>query len=130
MPILPRFPPEYAALAEAIRAALSDDLRLPPWRGAVNRFTGHCYVASEAFYHLAGSGAAGWKPVRLAHEGSTHWWLRDSRGQIVDLTSEQFSSPVPYERGVGGGFLTREPSRRAQILIERVRMAQKAQASL
>jgi hypothetical protein len=115
-----RFAPQHAQLAEAIRAALSDELRNPPWRGAANRLAGHCYVASEAFFHLAGGKAAGWKPMTVRHEDSPHWWLVDADGRIVDLTAEQFQTPVPYPAGVGKGFLTREPSKRAQVIIDRV----------
>jgi len=116
-----RFAAEHHELAEAVRAALSDELRNPPWRGDANRFAGHCYVASEAFFHLAGGKAAGWKPMNLRHEDSPHWWLLDAEGRIVDLTAEQFKTPVPYAAGVGKGFLTREPSRRAQVIIDRVK---------
>lgn len=116
-----RWPARHAGLARAVRAALSDELRDQRWRGSPNRYAGHCYVASEAFYHLAGGKAAGWIPVRLQHEGASHWWLRDRAGQLVDLTAEQFETPVPYESGRGGGFLTGTPSRRATIVIERVR---------
>ena len=119
----PRFPPEYAALAEAVRAALTDELRGEAWRGSDNRFGGYCDVASEAFYYLAGGKSSGWKPIHVAHEAATHWWLIDRQGRILDLTREQFRDPFPYAKGQGGGFLTREPSKRAQVVIERVKAA-------
>ena len=121
----PRFPPKYAKLAEEVRRALSDEMRKPKYQGSPNPYRGHCYVASEAFYHLAGGKAAGWKPVRLNLGGDVHWWLLDADNQRVDLTSEQFDFAVPYEQGIGGGFLTREPSERAQVIIDRVRRARR-----
>lgn len=81
---------------------------------------GNCYVASEALYHLLGGKAAGWKPMTLKHEGDTHWFLKHSSGLIVDPTVSQFDSPPPYERAVGRGFLTKEPSRRASELMQRI----------
>jgi hypothetical protein len=75
-------------------------------------------VASEAFYHLVGGKAAGYKPMTVKHEGTTHWYLLGPDG-VVDLTAEQFDTPVPYDQGRGRGFLTRKPSKRAQILMER-----------
>jgi hypothetical protein len=81
--------------------------------------TGHCYVASEALFHLRGGKAAGYQVCRIRHEGGTHWFLR-RHGQVEDLTPDQFSTPVPYENATPTGFLTRLPSRRAQILMERV----------
>ena len=41
-------------------------------------------------------------------------------GENIDLTSSQFKSPVPYEKAIGKGFLTKQPSKRAQELIHRV----------
>jgi hypothetical protein len=55
----------------------------------------------------------------MRHEGEPHWWLVDADGDVLDLTAEQFSTPVPYERGVGIGFLTREPSKRARVAMGR-----------
>lgn len=110
-------------LACAIRAALTADLVKAEFRDNPRPMAGHCYVASEAYFHLAGGKQAGWKAVGLEHEGAQHWWLENQARQVRDLTGEQFLTPVPYEQGRGRGFLTREPSRRAQIVIARVRAA-------
>lgn len=107
-------------LARAVRLALTADLLKPAYAGAVRPYAGHCYVASEAYFHLAGGAAAGLRALTVRHENSSHWWLLDPRGQVVDLTAEQFHTPVPYVAGRGIGFLTREPSKRAQIVIDRV----------
>ena len=111
-------------MIDRITAALTPDLLREPYRSRVaagaHPLTGHCYVASEALYHLLGGKAAGLKAMSIQHEGGAHWWIRDADGNDIDLTAAQFAAPVPYHRGVGKGFLTRAPSKRAQVVIERV----------
>lgn len=83
--------------------------------------TGNCYVTSEAAYHLLGGKEAGWVPMRVHHEGSTHWYIENrDTGQRVDLTAAQFNLSPPYDEAVGCGFLTKEPSRRAREMMERM----------
>jgi hypothetical protein len=119
-PVLSGVSKEERALVAQIRTVLAarDDLRRPPWAGDANPMAGHCYVASEVFYHLQGGKAAAWKPVGVQHEGGPHWWLENADGRRVDITADQFSSPVAYEKGRGQGFLTRQPSKRAQLVID------------
>jgi hypothetical protein len=102
-----------------ILSALTDELRRPEYRGDCP-VRGHCYVASEALFHLSGGKAAGWNVYRIRHEGTVHWFLRDPRGDVVDLTAGQFRQPVPYAQATHTGFLTLLPSKRAQIVIGRV----------
>jgi len=105
--------------------SLSPDLLKPRYRKLKqrNRFTGHCYVASEALYHLLGGKRSGFIPQVLRHERSTHWYLKHrTTGEIRDLTSRQFLTPVPYHKGRGVGFLTRRPSKRARIVMKRARL--------
>ena len=98
---------------------LTDDLRRPPYKGSSNPLTGHCYVASEALYHLLGS--RDWVPCNIQHEGGPHWYLKNKvTGEILDATAGQFETPVPYEKGRGKGFLTKEPSKRAKELLRRL----------
>jgi len=111
-------------LKTAIRKALTPDLLHEPYRSRVvskrcDPMTGHCYVASEAAYHMLGGKAAGWTPMFVQHEGSPHWYLRGPKGEVLDITSSQFRSPVPYAKATAKGFLTREPSARARTVIER-----------
>ena len=110
--------------AGRITSALTLDLLREPYRSRVaagaHPLTGHCYVASEALYHLLGGKSAGLKAMLIQHEGGPHWWIRDAAGNDIDLTAAQFVTPVPYDRGVGKGFLTREPSNRAAVVIARV----------
>lgn len=99
---------------------------------------GNCYVVCEALYHLLGGKDAGYVPYRLRHEGDTHWYLVKTvyatapaglplRGVwevekrvIIDPTKSQFKIPPDYSKGVGCGFLTKGPSKRARELMERL----------
>jgi len=114
----------YRAPIRKIVRDLGETILKPEYHAAklgrpLRPYEGACYVASQALYHLlGGTEQSTWKPVRLRHEGSMHWWLRGPEGQIVDLTAEQFLTPVPYEQGVGGGFLTKQPDRRAQMVLD------------
>lgn len=104
-----------------VRAALTDELRRPPWRGDPCPEAGHCYVAAEAVYHLLGGPSSGWVPVVLRVDGITHWYLRHrEEGHVADPTAAQFAEPVPYHLGRPCGFLTRAPSKRAAALLARV----------
>lgn len=110
---------QWASTAAKVRSVLTDDLRKAPYKGNCNPMTGHCYVASEAMYHALGGKDAGWTPHQITHEGSPHWFLRHKSGAIVDPTADQFKTPVPYDKARGKGFLTKKPSKRAQIVLER-----------
>ncbi len=125
-------------LVLSVRKSLSPDLLKPEWRKIARRkrcaVAGHCYAASEAIYHMLGGAAAGWVPQVLSHaswpeglsKGQTHWFLRNCRtGAVIDATSDQFHPLVPrHNAAKGSGFLTRQPSRRASIIIDRARSAQ------
>ena len=108
-----------------LHTVLTPELLREPYRTWVEKewahpLTGHCYVACEALYSLLGGKAAGYTPMCQKHEGGPHWWLRGPSGEVIDPTAAQFSSPVPYELGKGKGFLTREPSGRARIVMGRI----------
>lgn len=86
-----------------------------------NNVTGHCYLASEVFYHLTG-GKEKWTP-QVGHDGEgTHWWLKDKHSNtIVDVTSSQytdFGQEPPYETGKGCGF--QQISNNCKIVMEKV----------
>lgn len=82
-----------------------------------HELAGLCYVASEALYHLE---PGTYKPFVVKLEDGTHWFLKTADGEIVDLTAEQFNQPVDYSKARGVSFLTTKPSKRAQIVIDRV----------
>ena len=109
------------SLVGKVQGALTDDLRHAPWKGNPNPLAGHCYVASEALYHLMGGKAAGLHPMFIRHEGQPHWFLKHESGKIIDPTADQFATPVPYDQAKGKGFLRGEQtSKRAQVVIDRV----------
>jgi hypothetical protein len=110
-----------ANLIRSVQASVSTDLIKPRFRTS-HRLGGACYIVSEALYHLLGGRGSGYKPMIVKVRGITHWWLVDDRGTVIDGTAEQFSEPVDYSKGKGCGFLTLQPSKRAQVLIERMRL--------
>ena len=116
-------------IARAIREVLfaSPDLLKPEYRGSSNPAYGHCYVATQAYYYLTGGQASEWLPQVIRIDGyGTHWFARNARGEIKDLTAEQFPFAVPYPQGRGCGFSHRDqsqPDERARVCIDRVRAA-------
>lgn len=121
----PTSPAEYIS---QIQGVLSPDLLKSQYRAqnAGNPMFGHCYVAAEALYWLMGGPQSGLVPRHGRDpSGIVHWWLvRKSDGEILDPTAGQYTSQdllPPYSRGLGGGFLTREPSARSREVIRRIR---------
>lgn len=119
-------------LMDLIKSVLTIELLQKKYRGKnlKNPLFGHCYVASEALYHLIRSLSFNdhlleYKPCRgRDSDNITHWWLQDNEGKILDPTAEQYTSQSkvpPYHKGLRGPFLTRIPSKRALIVIERVK---------
>lgn len=93
-------------------------IRKPQYRDRSNPLAGMCYVAAEALYHLQ---PTRYKPMNVRVGNESHWYLIEKRsGAVVDPTWSQFEF-VPYEDGVGRGFLTKKPSKRAQQVIDHVR---------
>ncbi len=104
---------------------LTDDLLAPKYRrlkqvSNVPHTFGHCYVASEAAYYMLGGKEEGWKPMHMYHLGESHWFLKHESGFILDLTYNQFKSPLDYSKARGMGFLTKVPSKRAKKLLIRI----------
>ena len=105
------------AVEERVIKKLSDDLRLPKYRGNPNPLAGHCYIACEVCRYLLGDE---WKPHQMQWEGESHWFLRHERTRgILDPTAEQFVSEPHYNRGKGKGFLTKGLSKRAEKLLSK-----------
>lgn len=107
-------------LGRVIRNSIRPEDIKPKYRVDGRPTAGACYVASEAYYHLSGGADSGLHPFQMEHEGVSHWWLQDADGAIVDLTSDQFDTPVPYALGKLKAFLTKQPSKRAQGLMDRL----------
>ena len=108
-------------LADAARAALTDDLRRSPWKGSPNPYAGQCYVAAEAVFHILGGRKSGITPIHMKHESQPHWALRFADGSILDPTADQFGTVPNYAAARGATFLTVAPSKRAITLIERIK---------
>lgn len=109
-------------LVRRVQECLSPDLLKKNYlsRNRDNPLFGHCYVASEALYHLLGDSR--FKPHYGRDANGTHWWLQDEVGNILDPTADQYKlSRPPYENGRRCGFLTKHPSKRARVVIERVK---------
>jgi len=114
--------PDPKALIKKIQRVLTPDLLLPQWRGNPNPLAGHCYVAAESLYHMIGGSAAGAKPFSAPCPGGVHWWI-EQNGKRLDPTGRQFDNETRkeiYAQGRGKGFLTKQPSKRAQEVIRRV----------
>ena len=126
-------------IVDLIVECLTPDLLKPPFRESPraigNPTYGHCYVATEALFHLLKQPHQ-WRPqVGTDGHGNRHWWLQHSvDGTILDPTYQQYrvlQEPLPYEASGGHPqtFLTKGPSKRAKILMERVRKKMKPEAS-
>jgi hypothetical protein len=144
----------FAELKRAIIQSCTPDLLEKKYRDTLSPNdppeTGHCAVASEAFYHIAGGKQAGFVPVVCGYAENdkgemkfkadihpalqkgwkkcTHWWIRGplngerGKGKIFDVTAGQYNAPYPYHNGQNTGFMQpqQKPSKRAQIVIDRV----------
>ena len=127
------YSPQDSVLKEKIRPVLSKDLLKPKYLSKLEEDSdiscGQCYAASEAAFHTYGK-ENGFTSAYLTSkdfpeglpEGDTHWFLRNKKtGEIIDPTAEQFGdTPIPYDKGKGAGFLTKEPSKAAQTIIDRI----------
>jgi hypothetical protein len=111
---------DRSEIVKDVRSCLSDELRKKAYRDNPNPIAGHCYVASEVVYHQLGGKPEGWTPQTIRHEGGPHWFLKNADGTVIDPTADQFETPVPYEQGRGCGFLTKQPSKRSQKVIQRL----------
>lgn len=117
-------------LSAKIASVLSPNLLLKNFRDAdYHPAAGHCYVATEALYHLIGGKKSDWAPMRGKDiYDTTHWWLRHKETkEIVDPTAAQYTDngmkpPYAYGEGRGGGFLTAKPSWRAREVIRRLKI--------
>lgn len=103
---------------------LRDECLRPQYKGQRNLLTGFCYTASEAIYHLSEDLMLPWCSRYGPHSHQTHWYLTVAEtGELVDVTGSQFSdmdSYALYDAGVRKGFLTKQPSKRAKAVLDRI----------
>lgn len=113
-------------IGKYIEDCVSDDLLDKKWlkykkqHPNKHKLFGHCYVVSEAAYHLLGGKEQGWTPQHVKVCGVPHWFLKHKNGTILDLTANQFRVVIPYDKARGTGFLTKRPSKRAVRLMGRI----------
>jgi len=125
--------PEVSDIMSKIRSCLDPELLEPKYRkqNEKNPMFGHCYVASEALYHLLKSKKlkGTFEPYHaLDMNGIVHHWLQNDTGKILDVTKSQYTKkskrpPYKYKEGthrafIGGGS---KPSKRAKDVIKCVR---------
>jgi len=101
---------------------LSDDLLKKEYRITGNWLAGHCYVATEVLYHLMDDNMRNkYSPATLKINNITHWFLKEKNGNnIIDITKQQFDFPLDYTISTNRSFLTKTPSKRALVLINRI----------
>lgn len=122
--------PTVSTLISKIKSCLEPELLEPKYRkeNESNPMFGHCYVATEALYHLLKSTKL--KGTFKPHQGEddreiSHWWLQNEDDKILDVTSAQYTSKgktPPYKKGSGRAFMTQKASKRARKVIRCVRL--------
>jgi hypothetical protein len=117
---------DIAELMKKIQQCLTPDLLKKEYRAenSTNPMFGHCYVASEVLFHSIQSTGGYSAACGRDDRGIVHWWIVDNlTGEIHDVTSDQYYSKgiePPYNAGRKTGFLTKHPSKRAQIVLARI----------
>lgn len=97
----------------------------PEFRGK-HPLSGMCYTGAEALYHLlGGKEETKYAPAYVyLEDGKTHWFLCSTvDSAVLDPTSAQFTDlgqVVVYRGYTRSGFLTKQPSKRAQAVIDHV----------
>lgn len=121
--------PTVSKLISTIKSCLTPELLEPKYReeNETNPMFGHCYVATEALYHMLKSAKliGSYKPCQAEDErGISHWWLQNEEEKKLDITSAQYTSKgktPPYSKGQLRSFMTPKASKRARQVIRCVR---------
>lgn len=121
---IPLYIPIPTAL-KAIQKNLSEDLLKKEFKTEGleknHPFYGHCYVASEALWHLTNQHLT----IHRAKDDHniTHWWLQNG-SEKVDPTQSQYTDfgiDPPYNHGKRAHFLTGKTiSQRSKTLLLRM----------
>lgn len=136
----------FTEAKELIDSVLSDDLLSRQYQNlkktivpssSMTRSWGHCYVVSEVIYHF-NKDRLDLQPYYIKLRATvtellsdtTHWFLRIEGSksaippynsmEIIDFTADQFNFNVSYDSGHRNNFLTKEPSKRALELMQRL----------
>ncbi len=122
---------ESNSLIKKIQSVLTPDLLKGIWiRETDNKLAGHCYAATEALYWILGGPENEFKTYVLnsrtfpegLSEGETHWFLKNSEGDVLDPTAEQFTCKIPYNMGTPNSMMNfpKGGSKRAKEIIKRL----------
>ena len=104
---------------------LTPDLIPKKWRqrNSINPMFGHCHTASACLQKIFTT-----KELKLYRAQDWcdiwHWWVVDTDGKIIDLTSDQYYSMdkfPPYESGQKASMLGFAYRTRVLKLVERVK---------
>ena len=123
---------QYEPLVKKIQSVLTKDLLKGMWNKVFNNpLAGHCYAATEALYWMLGGTASDWKTYVLSHlswpegldEGETHWFMKNSKGEVLDPTAGQFEGQdIAYDKGRYNSMMNypKGGSKRAREIMRRV----------
>ncbi|MFW6273098.1 MAG: hypothetical protein ACOC2U_04905 [bacterium] len=105
-----------------LTSCLSDDLLHDKYKKNRNNYlSGHCYIMTEALYYiLDDDDRKNYVPSTLKINNITHWFLKNrTTGDIIDPTKNQFNFDLDYNKSRNRFFLTKKPSKRTLILLNR-----------
>ena len=111
-------------VSDLITKNLSADLLPKKYReeNQVNKTFGHCHTASACLQKVFTT-----KQLKLYRSKDWrdiwHWWAVDNKGNIIDLTKEQYTSlgkTPPYETGLKSSMLGFAYRTRTLELLDRV----------
>ena len=106
-----------------ILSVLTSDLIKTKYKNKSKHY-GYCYIVSEAAYHLYAK-EKGFSPyVAKDCYGLTHWWLQNNKNEIIDIVAHAYyddGEEPPYKNGRKTAFLTKQPSKRCKIILERIK---------
>jgi GNAT superfamily N-acetyltransferase len=91
-----------------LRKPQAEQFLKPAFANGTHPYSGHCYVASQSLYHMLGGEEAGYSAYQMEHEGVSHWFLRNSKGRILDPTWRQFQTKPDYSQARRSAFLWTE----------------------
>lgn len=125
----PELPVRIQRIFDAVRANLTPDLLQAQYQGGAHPLSGHCFVATQALYHLLDGKRTGWERAHVKVGADTHWFLRHKKtGVVLDPTAEQFPERPDYDKAVARpgpvgppDYDPEKPTQRAQALIDRVK---------
>lgn len=101
--------PQEKLIFDLVRSELQPEMVPPEYQGKVaSEYCGHCHHATIAMYVLLDGKSKGYKVRKAIDELQIkHYWLESPSGEILDPTSEQYTSlgrPTPYGNRVTQGI--------------------------